>query len=236
LGWATSAAVVETTLRRRRGVLEVVASAVSQTATVTYDPDSTNVAELSGWVRDCGYHCSGASVPEHVCDPMAEPARDTGEGQGAHKEEGRSAQDIMGHGGGHGGMSMEDMVRDTRNRSRSRPASSVPAFGLVLRPEIAALSMSGSSLIVAVNALLLKRLKLPLPATPTPQAGGRVGPVETPGSGRGAGHHVHSPSGLPLVHDARVVCSREAHGLGAVGDVLAKRGTGVGRRSGCGGG
>ncbi|MHB1492018.1 MAG: ATPase P, partial [Cellulomonas sp.] len=41
-----------------------------------------------------------------------------------------------------------------------------PAFGLVLRPEIAALSMSGSSLIVAVNALLLKRLRLPTPATP----------------------------------------------------------------------
>jgi len=36
-----------------------------------------------------------------------------------------------------------------------------PAFGLVLRPEIAALSMSGSSLIVAVNALTLKRLHLP---------------------------------------------------------------------------
>jgi Cu2+-exporting ATPase len=42
----------------------------------------------------------------------------------------------------------------------------VPAFGLMLRPEIAALSMSGSSLIVAVNALLLKRLKLPVPAGP----------------------------------------------------------------------
>jgi Cu2+-exporting ATPase len=37
-----------------------------------------------------------------------------------------------------------------------------PAFGLVLRPEIAALSMSGSSLLVAVNALLLKRLRLPV--------------------------------------------------------------------------
>jgi Cu2+-exporting ATPase len=34
-------------------------------------------------------------------------------------------------------------------------------LGLVLRPEIAALSMSGSSLLVAVNALLLKRLPLP---------------------------------------------------------------------------
>jgi len=39
-----------------------------------------------------------------------------------------------------------------------------PRFGLVLRPEIAALSMSGSSLLVAVNALLLKRLKLPEPS------------------------------------------------------------------------
>ncbi len=39
-----------------------------------------------------------------------------------------------------------------------------PAFGLMLRPEIAALSMSGSSLIVAVNALALKRLRLPAPA------------------------------------------------------------------------
>jgi Cu2+-exporting ATPase len=41
--------------------------------------------------------------------------------------------------------------------------------GLVLRPEIAALSMSGSSLLVAVNALLLKRL--PLPAAPAEPAG-----------------------------------------------------------------
>ena len=38
-----------------------------------------------------------------------------------------------------------------------------PAFGLLLRPEIAALAMSGSSLLVAVNALLLKRARLPVP-------------------------------------------------------------------------
>jgi Cu2+-exporting ATPase len=36
-----------------------------------------------------------------------------------------------------------------------------PVIGLVLRPEIAALSMSGSSFLVAMNALLLKKLKLP---------------------------------------------------------------------------
>jgi len=48
-----------------------------------------------------------------------------------------------------------------------------PAFGLVLRPEIAALSMSGSSLIVALNALALRRLRLPdaqQPQGPAPPA------------------------------------------------------------------
>ncbi len=44
-----------------------------------------------------------------------------------------------------------------------------PAFGLVLRPEIAALSMSGSSFIVAVNAVMLKRLHLP-PRSPLSEA------------------------------------------------------------------
>ena len=51
-----------------------------------------------------------------------------------------------------------------------------PAFGLVLRPEIAAISMSGSSVIVAVNALLLKRLRLPN-AADTPEAVGSASPA-----------------------------------------------------------
>ncbi len=40
-------------------------------------------------------------------------------------------------------------------------------WGLVLRPEMAALAMSGSSVIVAVNALMLKRLPLPEPPSST---------------------------------------------------------------------
>ncbi|MEW6047177.1 MAG: copper-translocating P-type ATPase, partial [Bacillota bacterium] len=36
-----------------------------------------------------------------------------------------------------------------------------PSFGLLLRPEIAALLMSGSSFLVALNALLLRRARLP---------------------------------------------------------------------------
>jgi Cu2+-exporting ATPase len=48
----------------------------------------------------------------------------------------------------------------------------VPIIGLGLRPEIAALAMSGSSIIVAFNAVLLKRLRLPSapPETEHPNA------------------------------------------------------------------
>ena len=41
-------------------------------------------------------------------------------------------------------------------------AGALEPIGIVLSPEIAALTMSGSSVIVAVNALLLKRLRLPV--------------------------------------------------------------------------
>nr|WP_219942097.1 HAD family hydrolase [Iamia sp. SCSIO 61187] len=51
----------------------------------------------------------------------------------------------------------------TSSPSPSPPASSSPPSD-VMRPEIAALSMSGSSFLVAVNALLLMHLRLPEPA------------------------------------------------------------------------
>jgi Cu2+-exporting ATPase len=56
--WVASRNVAEAVLSRRPGVFEVDASPVAQTATVTYDPSRTSVAELAGWVRDCGYHCA----------------------------------------------------------------------------------------------------------------------------------------------------------------------------------
>ncbi len=51
-----------------------------------------------------------------------------------------------------------------------------PSFGLMLRPEIAALSMSGSTLLVSVNALLLRGLKLPA----APPAAGPVPATTVP--------------------------------------------------------
>jgi Cu2+-exporting ATPase len=62
-----------------------------------------------------------------------------------------------------------------------------PTFGLVLRPEIAALSMSGSSVIVAVNALLLRRLRLPGSERGTGAIKDRSSPQPTPASAAPAG-------------------------------------------------
>lgn len=132
--WATSKNVAEAVLSRRPGVLSVDANPVAQTATVTYDRHRTNVNELRDWVRECGFHCAGQSVPHHVCDPMTEPGHDHHAGHdrpaqhGAHNGHDMhpdhmtaptapvsSPHDAMGH-GGHEAMSMDDMVRDMRNR------------------------------------------------------------------------------------------------------------------------
>ena len=70
---ATEKNVIEAVLGRRPGVERVDANPVAQTATVTYDSRVTSLDELRQWVEDCGYHCAGQSVPEHICDPLMEP-------------------------------------------------------------------------------------------------------------------------------------------------------------------
>lgn len=138
LHWATSSSVIEAVLMRRPGVQRVEANAVSQSATVTYDPATTTVAELASWVRDCGYHCAGRSVPAHTCDPLAENPDGHGPAAGVTMPAGhvghvahgaptrRSPQEAMGHGGGHHEMSMADMVRDMRRRFLVAIVLSVP--------------------------------------------------------------------------------------------------------------
>ncbi|MCI4675922.1 heavy metal translocating P-type ATPase [Candidatus Mycolicibacterium alkanivorans] len=131
LHWASSASVVESTLLRRPGVSSVQANAVNQTATVVFDPAATSVAELSKWIRDCGFHCAGRSVPDHICDPMSEPRLGPAESisAGEHHDHPaamqRSPHEMMGH-GGHAGMSMDDMVRDMRNRFLVALVLSIP--------------------------------------------------------------------------------------------------------------
>jgi Cu2+-exporting ATPase len=126
---ASEKAVVETVIGRRPGVKEVEANPVAQTATVTYDPSETTIEDLRDWVRDCGYHCEGQSVPNHVCDPMLTNGE---HGAPAKPQEDHDAREphgvpdeVMGH-GGHGEMSMAEMVRDMRNRFIVAALFSVP--------------------------------------------------------------------------------------------------------------
>ena len=124
LHWASEKATVERVLRRRPGVLGVEANPVGQTATVTYDPTRTSVADLAAWIRDCGYHCAGQSVPQHLCDPTVERRPHGVDDQQEHAS--RTPQEAMGHGGHHAGMSMDDMVRDMRNRFLLAALLSIP--------------------------------------------------------------------------------------------------------------
>ncbi len=138
MNWASEKAIVEATLGRLAGVERVEANPVAQTATVTYDPAVTNVAELRRWVEACGYHCEGRSVPEHLCDPMEEPAPEPSSAPPAGHEHhagddaatdeetaARSPHEVMGH-GGHGGASMAEMVADMRRRFLVAAVFSVP--------------------------------------------------------------------------------------------------------------
>ncbi|MEO8093181.1 MAG: heavy metal translocating P-type ATPase, partial [bacterium] len=138
---ASEKAVVESAIGRRPGVIEVDANPVSQTATVVYDPIGTSLKDLRRWVTECGYHCAGQSVPEHICDPMLEPDPATAEAVVAppaaphvhahpaveppDEEAMRSPDEVMGH-GGHGEISMAAMVADMRNRFFVALAFSIP--------------------------------------------------------------------------------------------------------------
>ena len=104
-------AVIEAQLGRVPGVFAVDANPVAQTATVTYDRTRTDVVTLRDAVRACGYECDGESVPKHLCEPL--PSSE------------RSPEDVMGH-PGHAGMSMDDMVRDMRNRFIVAAVFSIP--------------------------------------------------------------------------------------------------------------
>jgi Cu2+-exporting ATPase len=124
--WASSQAIVESVLARRPGVLRVEANPVAQTANVTFDPAQTSVADLAGWIRECGYHCAGRSVPDHICDPMAEAVTDHTAHEMTTGQPPRTMQETMGHGGAHGDMSMAGMIRDMRNRLLVAAILSVP--------------------------------------------------------------------------------------------------------------
>jgi Cu2+-exporting ATPase len=147
LNWATEKNVLERVLARRPGVLAVDANPVAQTASVTIDAQTTSIADLKGWIRDCGLHCAGRSVPSHVCNPTEGLSSETTQlmdraghtmaehpGQAAmkmpakhaaHEAPATTPHDMMGH-GSHADMSTEQMVSDMRNRFVVAVVFSIP--------------------------------------------------------------------------------------------------------------
>ena len=143
--WGSEKSTVEALLSQLSGVEQVDANPTAQTATITYRPGETSVADLKRGIEGCGYECEGQSVPCEMCEPMHEPAPasqtvvhgdpmagveptvDHSGHAAGHSETapGRSPHDAMGHGGA-ANMSMASMVADMRRRFILAAILSVP--------------------------------------------------------------------------------------------------------------
>lgn len=137
---ALSAQGVEKQLTRLPGVRKAEVNYVAGSATVVYDETRTDLEAIKVKVGECGYRCGGELVPKYVCepeDPPVESAAVAMPAHGHHAETGSAKAEIekadvvdhtaheMGHGGG---MSMEAMVRDMRNRFWIALIFSIPIF------------------------------------------------------------------------------------------------------------
>lgn len=141
-----SARGIEKKLAQVRGVLSVAVNAVDGNATVTFDDAQTSGPAIERVIEQCGHHCRGEALPEHLCapvqtseEPMHRPEGDVHRGHvhgHAHGHEATGAtppaaakhadmMHEMGH--AHGG-SMEDMVRDMRNRFFVALVFAIPVF------------------------------------------------------------------------------------------------------------
>jgi len=142
---ALSARGVEKQLLKLTGVIKTEVNYVAGSATVVYDETVIDLRAIKDRVQECGYHCGGEQVPKHVCLPDDPPAgaatvampshtadkpvaEHTAHGLAAVTESATARDEIaheMGHGGG---MDMQAMVRDMRNRFWVCLLFSIPIF------------------------------------------------------------------------------------------------------------
>jgi Cu2+-exporting ATPase len=140
----SSAAALQRHLLRQPGIHHAEANPVSQVVTLAYDETEISAERIRELIADFGCRCGGEIVPEHLCRdeqtavvgsavPHAEhaghamPAAAEHTGHAAAMPSGEIVQmaHAMGHGGG---MSMDGMVRDMRNRFLVALALAVPVF------------------------------------------------------------------------------------------------------------
>jgi len=153
-----SAPGIERQLRLVAGVSRALVNPVSGTTMIWYDPGKTSLTAVRAAIEDCGFHCSGEAVPRHLCDDPTMPRRvhpvspisqgtlvQSGPHSGHadiapattipaapmvdHKAHGSGRSDAMAREMGHGGgMDMQAMVRDMRNRFWIALGFSLPIF------------------------------------------------------------------------------------------------------------
>lgn len=111
-----SARGIEKKLAQGPGVLSVCVNAVDGSATVTFEDNRTSGPAIARTIEQCGHHCRGEALPEHLCGPAPSAPSAAKHADMMHE---------MGH--AHGG-SMEDMVRDMRNRFLVALAFAIPVF------------------------------------------------------------------------------------------------------------
>ena len=140
----SSAAALQQHLGRQPGIHHAEANAVSQVVTVGYDEALIDPERIRQLIADFGCRCGGEIVPQHLCPeeraaivgsavPQAAhadhpiPATVEPVGQGVSTPSGEMAQ--LTHGMGHGaGLSMNEMVRDMRNRFLVALVLAIPVF------------------------------------------------------------------------------------------------------------
>ncbi len=147
---------IEKRLLKHPAIQSIDANYLNCTATVCYDESVIDLMEIKKLVGECGFHCTGESLPEHVCEPEDPPAAGIAVEHGEHAghampegapdmhaeheaapekdmhaghEAGDGETTSMAHEMGHGpGMSMEGMVRDMRNRFFVVLLLTIPVF------------------------------------------------------------------------------------------------------------
>ncbi|WP_181956580.1 MULTISPECIES: heavy metal translocating P-type ATPase [Mesorhizobium] len=143
---------IEKQLMRNAGVHGASVNPVSGTTTVDFDPAKTDLLTIQAVINDCGYHCAGQAVPNHLCEnrPASEKAIEgkakpvdahagmdmpvttpvsKADAKSGHKDHSGAQTDAMANEMGHGsGMDMQAMVRDMRNRFWIALVFSLPIF------------------------------------------------------------------------------------------------------------
>ena len=81
---------VEKQLKRMPGVYVVTVNITAGTASIKYDETVTNAEALRAKIIECGFHCRGEVLPNHVCATGGEAALPK-MGHGAHAQHTRHA-------------------------------------------------------------------------------------------------------------------------------------------------